>query len=204
MEVSYAATALPAAWLWTRHATFRLATVYLPEIPSAALLAGLGFREEPRGANTWLVIPNDEASSMEPARSKRFAASIRSRRTWTLRTIPRGRERLPLNCGAGCCWGARVASKPATGDGYGSEDLALVRQVCLYLATKLGDLLEDIAVVGGLAPSLLVDQTCSLPRHGTSRRNQRPGSGACPADPVHGEIPGTEGPVAGGRICTGR
>ena len=51
-----------------------------------------------------------------------------------------------------------MAIKPATGDGYGSEDLALVRQACLYLATRLGDLLEDIAVVGGLAPSLLVDQ----------------------------------------------
>ena len=60
MEVSYAATALPAAWLWTRHAGFRLTTVYLPEMPSAALLADLGFREESRGANTWLVIPNDE------------------------------------------------------------------------------------------------------------------------------------------------
>ena len=60
MEVPYAATALPAAWLWTRHAGFRLATVYLPEMPSAALLADLNFREESRGANTWLVIPNDE------------------------------------------------------------------------------------------------------------------------------------------------
>ena len=60
MEVSYAATALAAAWLWTRHAGFRLATFYLTEMPSAALLADLGFREESRGANTWLVIPNDE------------------------------------------------------------------------------------------------------------------------------------------------
>ena len=56
-----------------------------------------------------------------------------------------------------------MALKPGTGDGYGSEDLALVRQVCLYLATKLGDLLEDIAVVGGLAPSLLVDQDVLSP-----------------------------------------
>ena len=56
-----------------------------------------------------------------------------------------------------------MAFKPATGDGYGSEDLALVRQVCLYLATKLGDLLEDITVVGGLAPSLLVDQEVLSP-----------------------------------------
>lgn len=56
----YAATALPAAWLWVRHAGFRLATVYLPSPPSMALRSDLGFREEPRGANTWLVVPNDE------------------------------------------------------------------------------------------------------------------------------------------------
>ena len=56
-----------------------------------------------------------------------------------------------------------MASKPATGDGYGSEELALVRQICLYLATKLGDLLEDVAVVGGLVPSLLVDQDVLSP-----------------------------------------
>ena len=73
MEVPYAATALPAAWLWTRHAGFRLATVYLAEMPSAALMADLGFREESRGANTWLVIPDDEgvfdgASEVEAVR----------------------------------------------------------------------------------------------------------------------------------------
>ena len=56
----YAATALPAAWLWTRYAGFRLSTVYLPALPSAELKEELGFREEARGANTWLVVPNDE------------------------------------------------------------------------------------------------------------------------------------------------
>ena len=56
----YAATALPAAWLWTRYAGFRLATVYLSTPPSAGLKTELGFREEARGANTWLVVPNDE------------------------------------------------------------------------------------------------------------------------------------------------
>ena len=56
----YAATALPAAWLWTRYAGFRLATVYLSTSPSAGLKKELGFREEARGANTWLVAPNDE------------------------------------------------------------------------------------------------------------------------------------------------
>ncbi len=59
-EEPYAATALPAAWLWTRYAGFRLSTVYLSTLPSAQLKEELGFREEARGANTWLVVPNDE------------------------------------------------------------------------------------------------------------------------------------------------
>ncbi len=56
----HALTALPAAWLWTRHAGFRLATVYLSIPPTERIKKDLGFREEPRGANTWLVVPNDE------------------------------------------------------------------------------------------------------------------------------------------------
>ena len=56
----YAATALAAAWLWTRYAGFRLSTVYLSSPLSAAVREDLGFREEARGANTWLVVPNDE------------------------------------------------------------------------------------------------------------------------------------------------
>ena len=59
-EEPYAATALPAAWLLTRYAGFRLSTVYLSAFPSARLKEELGFREEARGANTWLVVPNDE------------------------------------------------------------------------------------------------------------------------------------------------
>ena len=59
-DAPYAATALAAAWLWTRHAGFRLSTVYLSNPPSAGIKKDLGFREEPRGANTWLVVPNDE------------------------------------------------------------------------------------------------------------------------------------------------
>ena len=51
-----------------------------------------------------------------------------------------------------------MISKPATGDGYDSQQLSRVRQTCLYIATKLGDLLNEIVVVGGLAPYLLVDQ----------------------------------------------
>ena len=59
-EVPHAATGLAAAWLLTAYARFRLVTVYLADFPSAGLMADLGFREEPRGANTWLVVPNDE------------------------------------------------------------------------------------------------------------------------------------------------
>ena len=48
--------------------------------------------------------------------------------------------------------------KPTTQDGYSSEDLAKVTQTCLYVFTILGDLLDDVAVVGGLVPYLLVNQ----------------------------------------------
>ena len=49
-------------------------------------------------------------------------------------------------------------SKPATGDGYDRDQLDQIRRTCLYIATKLGDLLDEIVVVGGLVPNLLVDQ----------------------------------------------
>ena len=55
-----------------------------------------------------------------------------------------------------------MISKPTTSDGYGIEQLSFVHRTCLYIATKLGDLLDEIVVVGGLAPYLLVDQE-SLP-----------------------------------------
>ncbi len=52
-----------------------------------------------------------------------------------------------------------MLSKPATLAGYGNDDLGRVRSACLYVATTLGDMLDDIVVVGGLAPSLLVSQS---------------------------------------------
>jgi len=51
-----------------------------------------------------------------------------------------------------------MLDKPATAEGYRGEHLALVRTTCLYVATKLGDLMDELVVVGGLVPSLLVDQ----------------------------------------------
>lgn len=59
-HVDYAATGLGAAWLYTHFANFRMATFYLYHLPADKLSHKLGFREDDRGANTWLVIPNDE------------------------------------------------------------------------------------------------------------------------------------------------
>lgn len=56
----YAATGLGAAWLYSHFANFRLATFYLPSAPRNELFNALGFREDEKGANTWLVVPNDE------------------------------------------------------------------------------------------------------------------------------------------------
>lgn len=56
----YAATGLAAAWLLDRFAGFRIVTIYLASVPEAPLLEQFGFREAEPGANTWLVVPNDE------------------------------------------------------------------------------------------------------------------------------------------------
>lgn len=58
-NIEYAATGLAAAWVYTHFAAFRIASVYLSVNPSNNLLEQLGFREDPRGANLWLVVPND-------------------------------------------------------------------------------------------------------------------------------------------------
>ena len=58
-NAEHAATGLAAAWAFTRFAAFRIATVYLADDPSNELIEKLTFREDPRGANLWLVVPND-------------------------------------------------------------------------------------------------------------------------------------------------
>jgi hypothetical protein len=50
-----------------------------------------------------------------------------------------------------------MPEKPKRAADYPSEQVALVQAVCLYVATKLGDLMDDLVVVGGLVPSLLID-----------------------------------------------
>jgi len=59
-SAEFAATGLAAAWLLDRFAGFRTTTLYLTDDPSPALLDAISFREEERGANVWLVVPNDE------------------------------------------------------------------------------------------------------------------------------------------------
>ncbi len=41
------------------HASFRLATVYVEELPSGAQLDALGWRAKPRAPDAWLVVPRD-------------------------------------------------------------------------------------------------------------------------------------------------
>jgi hypothetical protein len=55
-----------------------------------------------------------------------------------------------------------MPEKPLFANDYTKENVELVRQTCLYVSTKLGDLLDDLVVVGGLVPSLLIPDE-SLP-----------------------------------------
>lgn len=50
-----------------------------------------------------------------------------------------------------------MPDKPKRASEYKSEQVELVRATCLYVATKLGDLMDDLIIVGGLVPSLIVD-----------------------------------------------
>ncbi len=58
-KISYAATGLAGAWLYSHFAQHRLVTVYLSALPEQGLLEKIGFRADEQGANVWLVVPND-------------------------------------------------------------------------------------------------------------------------------------------------
>lgn len=60
-----------------------------------------------------------------------------------------------------------MPEKPNTAAGYLPDQVERVKSTCLYLATKFGDLMDDLVVVGGLVPALLVDQE-SLPSGASS------------------------------------
>lgn len=59
-KLEYAVTGLAGAWLINQFAGFRLVTFYVDQIPSAEAQQKMGFHEEQRGENVWLVVPNDE------------------------------------------------------------------------------------------------------------------------------------------------
>lgn len=54
--------------------------------------------------------------------------------------------------------GSQMPEKPRQASDYGGPQADLVRQTCLYFATRFGDFLDQMVVVGGLVPSLLIDQ----------------------------------------------
>ena len=61
-----------------------------------------------------------------------------------------------------------MPEKPTTAAGYPPDQVARVKSTCLYLATKLGDLMPELVVVGGLVPPLLINQENlpqNVPRH---------------------------------------
>ncbi len=55
-----------------------------------------------------------------------------------------------------------MAEKPRRADGYTPAQVELARSTCRYVATVLGEMMDDVVIVGGLVPSLLIDQE-SLP-----------------------------------------
>jgi hypothetical protein len=57
--IEHAATGLGAAWVFTHHTAFRIASIYLLDEPSPELIERLEYRADPRGANLWFVVPRD-------------------------------------------------------------------------------------------------------------------------------------------------
>ena len=55
--------------------------------------------------------------------------------------------------------------KPLTSSGYPPGLAAEARRMCLYVATILGDLQDEVVVVGGLVPHLIVDQSIAHDAH---------------------------------------
>ena len=51
-----------------------------------------------------------------------------------------------------------MSLKPKTSAGYADAPIDLVKSTCLHVAVVLGDLMDDLVIVGGFVPSLLIDQ----------------------------------------------
>jgi len=59
-HIEHAATGLAGAWLLNQFSGFRLVVFYVGQTPSVEARQEMGFHEELRGENVWLVVPNDE------------------------------------------------------------------------------------------------------------------------------------------------
>lgn len=66
---------------------------------------------------------------------------------------------LPLSFAEGYSIGGSMERKPSVAAGYSPAAVKLASAASLYLATKLGDLRDDIIIVGGLVPSLIIPQS---------------------------------------------
>jgi len=51
-----------------------------------------------------------------------------------------------------------MPEKPSRSTEYSKEQVQLVKATCLYIATILEDYMEQAVIVGGLVPSILIDQ----------------------------------------------
>ena len=58
-HLQHAVTGLAGAWLCTHFAGFRLVVFYVAQNPDPSVFQRIGFHEEQRGENVWLVVPND-------------------------------------------------------------------------------------------------------------------------------------------------
>lgn len=65
--------------------------------------------------------------------------------------------------------------KPRHRSGYGTEEFGQVRAACLTLAVTLGAYLDDVCIVGGLVPALLID-TGRGETHGDPDDERHPGT----------------------------
>lgn len=59
--------------------------------------------------------------------------------------------------------GMPPADKPRHRSGYSTEETLLVQSACLTVAVTLGAYLDDLCIVGGLVPSLLIDHGADSP-----------------------------------------
>lgn len=58
-DVEYALTGLPAAWLYVRHAGYRVITLFVESWPEMEHLEEVGWRMQEQGGNVWILRPND-------------------------------------------------------------------------------------------------------------------------------------------------